>query len=396
MKVLFVLFALFAATYGATVQTATCYLTPTSTGTGIAGTITFTQNGASVDVTAAITGVSTDGEHGMHLHQYGDLSSTTGASAGAHYDPLATGIHACPPNTNRHMGDMGNWTVTAGAISQTKSLDIITLTGPNSIIGRAVVLHGVADDCTTQPAGGVSPPRWAYCVIGVANPGAGNINAAAAAPVPPVLSAMCVLTPTNAIAQNNVSGTIYFEQTSATSPTRVYGAITGLDGVPHGFHIHEFGDVSNIAGSAAGTHYNPLSSTHGIPPFTKRHIGDMGNIYHYAAGVAYYDYSNDKISLNGDYSVLGHAVIVHAALDDCSGLVGNAGVRWGQCVIGVRNTATIPAALPSGVPTTQDDAACVALYPSTMSPSSTEDSFAAVNSVSAVFVLVAMIVAALF
>ncbi len=110
------------------------------------------------------------------------------------------------------MGDMGNWTVTGGEISQNKSLDIITLTGGNSIIGRAVVLHGVADDCTTQPAGGNAPPRWAYCVIGVANPGTGNTNTAAANPSPAVLSAQCVLSPTEALASNNISGTIYFEQ----------------------------------------------------------------------------------------------------------------------------------------------------------------------------------------
>jgi len=292
------------------------------------------------------------------------------------------------------MGDMGNWTVTGGAISQTKSLDIIALSGANSILGRAVVLHGVADDCTTQPAGGVSPPRWAYCVIGVANPGAGNTNPVLAAPVPAVLSGMCVLAPTNAIAQNNVSGTIYFEQASANAPTRVYGAITGLNGVPHGFHIHEFGDVSNVAGSAAGSHYNPLSAAHGIPPFPTRHIGDMGNIYYYAGGVAYYDYTNSLMSMNGEYSILGHTVIIHAAQDDCSPPVGNAGVRYAQCVIGVRNTATIPTTLPGGVPTTQDEAACVALYPATTPD--TNDNFAAVNSVSAVFVLVAMILAALF
>lgn len=39
---------------------------------------------------------------------------------------------------------------------------------------------------------------------------------------------------------------------------QVTGSISGLgDSTPHGWHIHEFGDVSAADGSAAGGHYNP-------------------------------------------------------------------------------------------------------------------------------------------
>jgi Cu-Zn family superoxide dismutase len=289
------------------------------------------------------------------------------------------------------MGDMGNWTVVAGAVDQTKSLDIIALTGGGSIIGRGVIFHGVSDDCTTQPAGGNAPPRWAQCVIGLAAPGAGDNNAAIAGDG--ATAAVCVLSGTTG--NTGITGTIYFDQATAASPVRVYGSISGLDGNPHGFHIHEFGDISNATGGAAGSHYNPLAANHGIPPFAVRHIGDMGNIYHYVTNVAYYDYTNNLMSLGGEYSILGHTVIVHAAPDDCTMPVGNAGSRLAQCVIGVRNPATVPITLPNGVPTTQDPAACEALYPAT---SATEEGSMAVSTHSIGFavIVLAAIFAALF
>ena len=41
----------------------------------------------------------------------------------------------------------GSWTASAGVIAQEKQLDLLTLSGTNSIIGRAVVLHALPDSC---------------------------------------------------------------------------------------------------------------------------------------------------------------------------------------------------------------------------------------------------------
>lgn len=57
-------------------------------------------------------------------------------------------------------------------------------------------------------------------------------------------------------------------ETTGSGPeclTRIEGTIYGLgDDTPHGWHIHEKGDISSSDGSAAGGHYNPanVSSRH--------------------------------------------------------------------------------------------------------------------------------------
>src|SRR5436190_229486 len=46
---------------------------------------------------------------------------------------------------------------------------MMRLDGPNSIIGRGVIVHGQADDLKSQPAGNAGP-RQACAAIGVAKP----------------------------------------------------------------------------------------------------------------------------------------------------------------------------------------------------------------------------------
>jgi len=295
------------------------------------------------------------------------------------------------------MGDMGNWTVAAnGTISQSKTLDLLMLTGGTSIIGRGVVLHQGTDDCVTQSTGGAGT-KLAHCVIGIADPGATNTNGAMSDD-PTLTSAVCVLT---AASSSALSGLVVLTQANSTAPVRIQASIDNLTG-PHGFHIHSYGDISSPTGTAAGAHYNPLNAPHhGIPPYPVRHMGDLGNIMYVNANTGYYDYTNDKLSLSGEYSIVGRAMIVHSAMDDCSTPIGNSGSRVAQCVIGVMNTGTTtPPTIPAQTPTTQDASACDALYTlqgtGTTGTEGADSSFASVNSVAYGLLALGLVFAALF
>ena len=58
-------------------------------------------------------------------------------------------------DATRHAGDLGNIEIAAdGTGSLTLSTDLLTVApGPNSVVGKAVILHEKADDFKTQPTG---------------------------------------------------------------------------------------------------------------------------------------------------------------------------------------------------------------------------------------------------
>uniref|UniRef100_A0A1D8ELQ4 Superoxide dismutase [Cu-Zn] n=1 Tax=Hippocampus abdominalis TaxID=109274 RepID=A0A1D8ELQ4_HIPAB len=116
-------------------------------GTGeTSGTVYFQQESESspVKLTGQIDGL-TPGEHGFHVHTFGD--NTNGCiSAGPHFNPLQKN-HAGPNDPDRHVGDLGNVTAGADKVAKLDITDsVISLTGPNSIIGRTMVIHEKADD----------------------------------------------------------------------------------------------------------------------------------------------------------------------------------------------------------------------------------------------------------
>jgi Cu-Zn family superoxide dismutase len=318
----------------------------------ITGTVTFSQPlGQNVTVSVNITGITngTDILHGIHVHMYGDMSDQAAALAvGSHFNGSTGGAHGCPEvsGTNRHFGDMGNWQATAGSIVFSKTLDLLTLNGLDSIIGRAVILHSKNDDCTT-PGTGDSGVRLAQGVVGIVNSTKFGGSVDASQGFPNVTNAICVLSP----ASGSVTGTVWFSQ-EGSGQVNVFAIINGITG-PHGFHVHQYGDVSDPAGLATASHWNPLGSVHGVPPFSVRHAGDMGIINHYQNNIAYYNYTNDYLTLKGANSIIGRAVHVHSNTDDCTNPVGNGGARLAQCVIGVSGTPTI-AFPPLAVPSVQD------------------------------------------
>lgn len=85
-----------------------------------------------------------------------------------------------------------------------------------------------------------------------------------------------------------------------------------------------------------------LQKSHGNPQAQTRHVGDLGNILADENGIAKISVDDSLISLNGETSIIGRAVVVHAGEDDLglgkneeSLKTGNAGGRVGCGIIGI-------------------------------------------------------------
>lgn len=132
-------------------ETATAQLEPTE-GYNATGTVTFTSVNGAVRVEADVRGLS-PGEHGIHVHEFGDCSAPDASSAGGHFNPTNED-HGAPEDSVRHVGDLGNLQAGQDSTATYTRVDsVITLTGANSIIGKAIVVHAGADDFETQPSG---------------------------------------------------------------------------------------------------------------------------------------------------------------------------------------------------------------------------------------------------
>lgn len=141
--------------------------------------------------------------------------------------------------------------------------------------------------------------------------------------------------------KNGVEGII--KVTEELKGLRIHYEITGLEDGLHGFHIHEYGDLTEGCSSAC-SHFNPFGKKHGGLHSKERHEGDLGNVL-----------SNDGVSkgslfakglclkTNSKLSVLGRMFIVHEKEDDLgmggneeSLITGNAGARLACGVIGLK------------------------------------------------------------
>jgi Cu-Zn family superoxide dismutase len=150
------------------VTKAVCVIHGTQGHEGVKGLVTFVQAGEQVKVVADLEGLS-PGEHGFHIHEWGDCSAPDGASLGSHYDPEGH-PHAGPMEGMRHAGDFGNVTADAqGKAHLELELTGLTLAGKNAIVGRGMVVHAATDDLKTQPTGNAGA-RIGVGTIGIAKP----------------------------------------------------------------------------------------------------------------------------------------------------------------------------------------------------------------------------------
>lgn len=129
------------------------------------GSVSFVESGGMVVVRADVRGLPSAAQFGFHVHEKGDCSAADFTSAGGHFNPGAK-PHSHYGKPERHAGDMPNLRSDAEG-NATYSFETPLLTvrpGPNSVVGKAVVIHANPDDYASQPAGN-SGPRIACGLI---------------------------------------------------------------------------------------------------------------------------------------------------------------------------------------------------------------------------------------
>jgi Cu-Zn family superoxide dismutase len=132
---------------------ATAALQPT-TGSKAFGEATFEQEGSGVHVLVNAQGLKPGQEHGFHIHEAGDCSSGDGMSAKGHFNPQGK-PHGNPASGEHHAGDLPALKADEHGHAKLDAVvqGITVAPGPNSIVGRGLIIHADPDDYTTQPTG---------------------------------------------------------------------------------------------------------------------------------------------------------------------------------------------------------------------------------------------------
>lgn len=138
-------------------------------GNNVRGTVRFEDTPQGLHVLADLQKLPPNATLGFHIHEFGDVSSPDGMSAGGHYNPQGH-PHGGPGATQHHAGDLGNiQSDSQGNARLDVTVPDLSLTAENPVLGRTVVVHAQADDLTSQPAGNAGS-RIGVGVIGFVKP----------------------------------------------------------------------------------------------------------------------------------------------------------------------------------------------------------------------------------
>lgn len=118
-----------------------------------------------------------------------------------------------------------------------------------------------------------------------------------------------------AFLEGDVTGQVTFTQESADQPVSIQATFWNLPKGYHGFHVHEYGDLSGGCMSA-GSHFNPHGKRHGGPGMEERHCGDFGNVISQGDHETTFELLDDSVTLFGELSIVGRSVVLHRDEDD--------------------------------------------------------------------------------
>lgn len=184
-----------------------------------------------------------------------------------------------------------------------------------------------------SPQVGAEPPQRAPAPEDGADPTAW-IDPGAPSPVA-VREATAVLVPTQG---SHVTGVVRFRDDGGMLD--VIASVDGLTGREHAIHVHVYGDCSSADGASAGPHFHFTGSSFDERP--RIITGDLGELRPDDKLTTVHRVRIDA-SLQGRYSILGRAVVVHERGNDPkSPPDGAAGKRLACGVIGV--SGPVPAA----------------------------------------------------
>jgi superoxide dismutase, Cu-Zn family len=160
--------------------------------------------------------------------------------------------------------------------------------------------------------------------IGIAiDPGAPN-------PVP-VREAVAILMP---LRGSRVTGVVRFRENSGQLD--VIASVDGLPPGPHAYHVHVYGDCSSPDGESAGPHFNFAGSSFGE---SRMITGNLGELRPEGKPTSVQQ-TRIQASLQGPFSIIGRAVIVHEhGNDPMSPPDGAAGKRLACGAIGIAGPA---------------------------------------------------------
>ena len=127
-------------------------IAPTTADSTAKGNLKFQQKDGSVLISGSISGLKPNAWHAFHVHENGSCADA-GNAAGGHINPTAKphGMHGAG---DHHVGDLPALrTDSKGVALVDITSDSVALSGPNSVIGKAVIVHADDDDYTAQPTG---------------------------------------------------------------------------------------------------------------------------------------------------------------------------------------------------------------------------------------------------
>ena len=159
-----------------------------------------------------------------------------------------------------------------------------------------------------------------------------------------VKRAVAILYPDKSLGKNNkTKGVVRF--TEKGDKIIINYKIENVKPGYHGFHIHEFGDLTEGC-KTAGAHFNTYKrNIHGGPRAKIKHNGDLGNVKTKTrTNIGRKTIKNKVLSLKpcNKNSIIGRSIIIHKNRDDLglghdaeSKKTGNAGKRLACGVIGL-------------------------------------------------------------